>query len=97
VARLSFSARALEDLERLTSFLEELVPGAAPAALDSIIEALRVLVEHPQIGRRLDGDLRELVISRGITGYLALYEYDAARDAVEILHLRHQREAGYLD
>ncbi len=97
MARLSFSARALEDLERLTSFLEELAPGAAPAALDSIIEALRVLVEHPQMGRRLDRDLRELVISRGVTGYLALYEYDAARDAVEILRLRHQREAGYLD
>ncbi len=97
MARLNLSARALEDLERLTSFLEELAPGAAPAALDSVIEALRVLIEHPQIGRRLDADLRELVISRGVTGYLALYEYDAALDAVEILRLRHQREAGYLD
>ena len=37
----------------------------------------------------------ELVISRGKTGYVALYRYDEARDIVFVLALRHQREAGF--
>jgi plasmid stabilization system protein ParE len=39
--------------------------------------------------------LRELVISRGRTGYVALYSFEEDRDAVLILAIRHQREAGY--
>jgi hypothetical protein len=39
--------------------------------------------------------LRELVISRGKSGYLALYDYDEPNDMVLVLALRHQREAGY--
>jgi plasmid stabilization system protein ParE len=39
--------------------------------------------------------MRELVISRGRTGYLALYDYEEKSDAVLILAIRHQREAGY--
>jgi hypothetical protein len=39
--------------------------------------------------------MRELVISRGRTGYVALYDWLEAVDAVVILALRHQREAGY--
>jgi hypothetical protein len=41
--------------------------------------------------------LRELVISHGATGYLALYRFDASRNVVAIARLRHQREAGYRD
>jgi hypothetical protein len=35
------------------------------------------------------------VISRGRTGYLALYSFEATHDVALILALRHQREAGY--
>jgi hypothetical protein len=48
------------------------------------------------IGRRVEGDLRELVISYGATGYIALYRFDIQRDQVHVLALRHQREIGYL-
>ena len=34
-------------------------------------------------------------ISRGRTGYVALYQYDAATDVVLVLAVRHQREAGF--
>ena len=40
--------------------------------------------------------LRELVISRGRTGYVALYSLEEGQDAALILAIRHQREAGYL-
>jgi len=39
--------------------------------------------------------MRERVVSRGRTGYLALYDYDEVRDVAVVLAIRHQREAGY--
>ena len=39
--------------------------------------------------------LRELVISRGRTGYSALYSFEAAQDVALVLALRHCREAGF--
>lgn len=39
--------------------------------------------------------MRELVISHGRTGYVALYDWLEAIDTVVVLALRHQREAGY--
>ncbi|NWG31919.1 MAG: type II toxin-antitoxin system RelE/ParE family toxin [Rhodocyclaceae bacterium] len=97
MARLSYSKRALADLDRLTDFLLESDPGAAAETVDLITEAISILKRHPQIGRRVDEDIRELVISRGKTGYLALYSYEETYDAVLILAVRHQREAGYRD
>lgn len=53
-----------------------------------------MLGRHPLLGRIVESGLRELVISRGRTGYVALYRYDAIRDEVFVLALRHQRELG---
>ena len=61
-----------------------------------IEEAVSVLIRHPLIGRPVEYGLRELVISRGRSGYMALYSLEEAHDAVLILAIRHQREAGYL-
>ena len=56
---------------------------------------LAPLKHHPFIGRPKNHGLHELVISRGSTGYLALYRYDEALGRALILAVRHQREAGY--
>ena len=48
------------------------------------------------IGRRVAGELRELVISFGKTGYVALYRFLPAPEQVRILAIRHQRELDYL-
>jgi hypothetical protein len=37
-------------------------------------------------------DLRELVIDFGASGYLALYRFESALDAVTILAIKHQSE-----
>ena len=97
MARLIYSARALEDLERLVSFLEEQPPDVAAGAFDAIVHGVEILAAHPLMGRRLSADLRELVVSRGKSGYLALYRFEPARELVRVLRIRHQREAGYLD
>ena len=70
-------------------------PVAALATYDLITRALAILVEHPLIGRPVAEGHRELIISRGESGYLALYDFLERDDRVVILAIRHQREAGY--
>lgn len=96
MAEVVYSARALENLERAFRFLVAENPSAAVAAADAIASAVEALADHPLIGRRIEGDLRELVISFGATGYIALYRFVVQDNQVRILALRHQREIGYL-
>ena len=95
MAKLIYSGRALADLQRLTDFLIEADPKAALETVGLIEEAVGLLARHPLIGRPVEHPLRELVISRGRTGYVALYSFEEDPDAVLILAIRHQREAGY--
>ncbi|MEO7245715.1 MAG: type II toxin-antitoxin system RelE/ParE family toxin [Rubrivivax sp.] len=62
-----------------------------------VFDALLLLERHPLIGRPAEAGCRELVIGEGRRGYVALYRYDALDDAVEVLALRAQREAGFRD
>lgn len=94
MAELIYSGQALQDLDRLTDFLLEADPASAEKTTGLIIEAAEVLANHPLIGRPVEERLRELIISRGQSGYLALYSYEEAEDVVLILAVRHQREAG---
>ena len=96
MAKLSYSAGALADLERLTDFLAQTDYAAAAETLDLIEEAVNVLIRHPLIGRLVEVGLRELVISRGRSGCRALYSLEKVQDVVLILAIRHHREAGYL-
>jgi len=91
----TLSPEAADDLDRLVEFLLEDWPLAATATVDMVVDALQILAQHPEIGRPVAHGLRELVISRGKSGYLALYDYDEQHDLVIMLALRHQREAGY--
>ena len=95
MAQLIYSPQALADLERLTDFLLETEPAAAVETAELIVEAVQVLGNHPLVGRPAEHDMRELVISRGRTGYVALYSCEEQHDTVLILAVRHQREAGY--
>ena len=54
-----------------------------------------MLAHHPLIGRIVTAELRELVISYGRTGYVALYRFVPSRREVRILAIRHQRELDY--
>lgn len=95
MAQWVLSEAAAQDLEELTDFLLQQLPNEAARTVDLIIDALGILEQHPRIGRPLGHAMRELVISRGKTGYLALYEYDEESDLVVVLAVRHQREQDY--
>lgn len=96
MTRLVLSPTAFRDIDRLTDFLLESDPAAASDTTPLLINGLRVLQQHPLIGRPVEQGYRELVISRGDTGYVALYQFNTESDLAVVLTIRHQREAGHL-
>lgn len=93
--RLRLSSQALGDLERLQDFLRQAQDPMALHWLAFVIDALDVLTHQPGVGRPVAGGLRELIIKRGNTGYLAQYRIDEAAGVVLVARVRHQRESGY--
>jgi plasmid stabilization system protein ParE len=88
---------AAEGLERCRQFLAAKSKEAARRASQAIYRQFQHLETAPDIGRPLPDapELRELVISFGDSGYVALYRHDPTQDGVLILAFRHQKEAGY--
>ena len=95
MAQVVYSARSLIHIERAFQLLREKNPAAARAVVAAIQSSVDNLMAHPLIGHRIQGDLRELVISYGQTGYVALYRFVVLHDGVRILAIRHQRELGF--
>jgi len=94
MARLVFAPRALFDIERPADFLLEDSPELAAETAPLLAGTLEILKQHPLVGRPAEHGLRELLISRGRTGYIALYRSNVRADTVLVLAIRHQREAG---
>jgi plasmid stabilization system protein ParE len=97
--RVRFTLRAEADLLRLYDFLLEHDVDTADRALNAIREALRLLEQFPFSCRKAAGGLhgprlREMVISFGASGYVALFEIEDA-STVTITAIRHQRENDY--
>lgn len=95
--RIRFTEEAGVDLVRLYRFQAERDPGSAGSALTSIKEAIHALETSPFIGRKGIPDdpmIRELLISYGASGYIALYEIEPGQ-IVTILAVRHQLEDDY--
>lgn len=95
MAQIKYASRAWRDLERIFEFHAEEDPQRAAHIVSLITGAVEILAEHPLIGRRAEEGLRELVISHGRSGFLALYRFRETGDMVTVLAIRHQREAGY--
>lgn len=95
MTRVVFGARALHDLERIADFRASDDPGAAAKTIETILGAVTILARHPLIGRPTQGTMRELVVSSGAAGFVALYSHRPVLDRIEILAVRHQREAGF--
>jgi len=72
-------------------------PQAAKRAAQAIERQFLLLETMPDSGRPFADlpELRELLISFGDSGYVALYRHEPAEDAVYVLAFRHQKEAGY--
>lgn len=97
MTRLVIAPGALRDLKRLTDLLAETNSQAAMETGDVLMRGLEILREHPLVGRVVEEGYRELVISRGRTGYVALYRHGPVQDTTLVLAVRHQRGQGYAD
>ncbi len=95
MAQVVYAGRALDHLEQAFDFIRRENPAAATDAVRAITSAVTLLAEHPLAGRRVHGEIREMVISYGATGFIALYRFVPWRQEVRILVVRHQRELGY--
>lgn len=95
MAALVYSSRALNHLERTFESLAQTGSRAAVNAETAIQSAVSTLAAHPLIGRRIEGEVRELVISLGKIGYVALYRFIPHLDVARVLAIRHQRELDY--
>ena len=94
--RLIWSPQALLDVQRLYRFLAIKNTEAAQRAVQALRQSVRVLGQQPGIGRPIEDmpvEFREWVIDFGDSGYVARYRVDA--EAIVILAVRHQKEAGF--
>lgn len=91
--RVRFTREAREDLKRLYAFLLSKDRQAAEKALQVIHQAIEAIKFFPYTCRKALDDnayLRELVISFGAYGYVALFEIED--EHITIIAVRHQRE-----
>ncbi|HEX7935591.1 MAG TPA: type II toxin-antitoxin system RelE/ParE family toxin [Paraburkholderia sp.] len=97
MARIILAPEIRDDFDRIFDFLFEHAPETASTRIDDIVRALDILQSSPQIGRPVSAasPLRELVISNGTHGYLALYRFVAELDVVLVVAIRSQRELRY--
>jgi len=94
--RLIWSESALRDVQRLYRFLADNNSEAAKRAVKAIRASVRVIAQHPEIGRPAEGmepEYREWVIAFGDSGYIALYRYEG--ETALIVAVRHQKEVGH--
>ena len=88
---------AADDLQRLVEFLADNDLKAAERARLAIGEALKLLSLFPFSCRKASAEnpfLREMVITFGRDGYVALFEIEEA-NVVTVFSVRHQREDDY--
>ena len=95
MSHIEFAPEVGGDFDRILDHLARYQVENPALRIREIIEALNVLEHTPMIGRPVNNDKRELVIGRRSHGHVALYRYVAEVDAVFVLAIRSQREAGY--
>jgi toxin ParE1/3/4 len=88
------SPDAVDDIERLRSFLDQKNPDAARRALALIWSAIDRLQEFPDLGMpTADADIRQIVIRFGASGYIVRYASLREGGNILITRIWHGREA----
>ena len=95
MARIELLPEVFDDLDRIFDHVAQYDVEGAPGRIAEILSAIDILAMNPQIGRPAREDRRELVIGSGSRGYVALYRYAPELEAVFVLAVRGQKEAGY--
>lgn len=90
--KLIFSRNALEDLERLYSFMSQINPSGLDKSAKRLNQSFDMLQEHPLAGYGLDQlpKTRELLIPFGKGNYIIRYRIKNKQ--IHIAHIWHSRE-----
>jgi len=91
------TGQAVAGLVRCRQFLSARDQTTALKAARVIEQQFRRLETDPETGRPVENhqELRELIVTFGQTGYVALYHYYAAADIALVPAFLHQKEVGY--
>jgi plasmid stabilization system protein ParE len=95
--QIKYTQDALEDLDRLYTYLVQYDLALAERAYVAVQLAISSLERLPLIHRMAKGGdpkLREMVIAFGNTGYVVLYRI-VSDDLLTVASIRHQREDDY--
>lgn len=95
--KVRYTEAASDDLKRLLTFLAGQDLRAAQHARKAVAESIKLMQQFPFTCRKAIPEnslLREMVISFGSAGYVALFEIED-NNTVTILAVRHQREDDY--
>jgi plasmid stabilization system protein ParE len=88
------SRDAVEDVERLRTFLDHANPDAARRALALIWTAIERLQDFPALGMPTDDpEIRQIVIRFGASGYIVRYVVLPETADVFVTRIWHGREA----
>lgn len=95
MARVELAPEVADDFDRIFDHIVQFDPDRSAERIGAIVQAIDVLEANPRIGRPAGEGLRELIIGEGSRGYVALYRHVPELDAVFVLAVRSQREAGF--
>jgi plasmid stabilization system protein ParE len=88
------SPDAVEDVERLRTFLDQKNPDAARRALAAIWTAIDRLRDFPDLGMPTeDAEIRQIVVRFGSSGYIVRYAALSGDANILITRIWHGREA----
>ncbi len=91
--KLEWSAAALADLDRFAEFLHDRHPRLSQTVAAKILAKTKIIEEHPQLGRPIEGraDYREISLHVLNAPYVFRYGCDGER--LVMLRVFHSREA----
>ena len=72
MARLVCDPETVWDFDRIFDYFARHDPVAARETIGHVVEAMKILVTSPMLGRPTAGGKRELVIGRGTRGFIGL-------------------------
>ena len=82
--RVVWSVRSESDLESIRAYVGYVAPLAAQRLALRLVAAVESLAHHPQRGRPVQGDIRELV---AVPPYVVRYRIRS--ETVEIVRIKH--------
>ena len=87
---ISWSARALMDLEGHLKFLREIDHYSPESVISEIFHSVEQLPLNPEIGKKISEDIYQLVIAN--PKYVIHYTVDERVTVVRVFHQRQNRE-----